>query len=246
MEASLENMPKDVFIEIILKLPAPSIFNLCSTNRLFQDKCNKWADDIYRALIIRDRVPINNKLSLKDNYIKWFLDVGQPYYIKIEDDEAYAQLCQLRLGDFAEIKNRGRDRDLINYARVHIGENREDNHLNKPYTLAYYNRGTTYWVGGYISRHGSNLGIYSSKENAIHGAIFPRDETYTTEKLDNIFPQKHIRQSLVPNRVNDFYSRDADIHNLRTLRNHLKNDECIIYDDEGFIKVYLVKQISLA
>lgn len=49
-----KNVPIDVLIQIILRLPGSSVVTLCSTNKLFRDVCKKYEDRIFSKLIQRD------------------------------------------------------------------------------------------------------------------------------------------------------------------------------------------------
>ena len=171
----MKSLNKDTFLEIAMKLPAPSIFNLCVTTPDFRSNCKRWEDDLYRKLIARDGGAIYSGKSVKDSYIKNFLVLGQPYYLEILDQIQGSFGCTYRLSDMAVIKNRSLHRDLSSkYARFYLG-GEHNPFSDRELTVSDFEPGRRYWVYGYfIKGSGSRLFVANSKEDAINKIFLPK------------------------------------------------------------------------
>lgn len=220
-----KNVPIDVLIQIILRLPGSSVVTLCSTNKLFRYVCKKYEDRIFSKLIQRDNFKKYPELNYKNSYLRDFIQIGQPYILDVFEDKkcGYTVGKIARIPQIGDIVNRGKDKAVFYI----------DSLLYKDLSIKDFDKGTKYWVFGIL---GENNVLNVSLKKSLYAVPLPG-------KLITLVNKNKLK-TLFPNNWEEIPQFDNyQIYN--NLMRILKRDKCFLYINDGTKVTYFIKQIIL-
>ncbi len=218
-----KNVPVDVLIEIILKLPGISVINLCQTSKAFQNICYNYEDRIFSSIVYRDNFKKYESLSFKESYLKDFNEIGQPYILDVRENK-----CGYMIGNIARLPKRG---ELTN-----LGKDKAafyiDSYLYKDLSLENYNKGMKYWVYGILG-NGNVLSV-SLKKN-IYAVPLPGN---------SLVLERNDAKKRFPNNSEEMYNGKYS-NNYHALIDFLQRDNCFLHVNDGEKETYLIHEITL-
>ena len=213
------DIPVDVLISIMMKLPGISIPSLCLTNKAFSEFCRKYSERIYAQLSFRD-YPVSLKEddeTYKHFYGKMLVEKGMAFYLDV-----YRNLCDTKLGKEATYdKSPDKIKGYINPRT-----------FKKDITIDDLNG--SFWVTYISNSSRTSLFVFKSQEDAFHNLIAHfrvLGINLNKDSLKTRFPNNYEEISL-----NNFTS---DIFNI-----FKKEGKLCYYIKPDMLNVTIIQEVS--